>query len=201
MPWKHRMGLFLSPCACVCVWWVCACVSFPWKQVYVPESKGLGSSTHRLLLGQDGCPNGLVSSQMSSKLTPYQPDSWFWLGSWSHSSWDQALYHALHWQRGACLGFSLSPPASLSALPPLMLACCLSLSLSKQVNKLEKKVYHVLPIRWANIQKFDNTFCLQGRGGTGTFLTECKQAIIYENCRFIYPLPQQFCFWDFTEQR
>ena len=46
--------------------------------------------------------------------------SWFWLRSWSHSSWVRASRGALCWQCGACLEFSLSP--SLSALPPLALS-------------------------------------------------------------------------------
>ena len=41
-------------------------------------------------------------------------DSWFWLRSWSHSAWVGAPRRALHWQREACLGFSLSPSLCLS---------------------------------------------------------------------------------------
>ena len=45
--------------------------------------------------------------------------------------WVQALLWALHWQCGACLGFSFSP--SLSVPPPF------ALPLSQKINKLKKK--------------------------------------------------------------
>ena len=51
-------------------------------------------------------------------------NSWFWLRSWSHGSWDQAPNQAVCWQHRVCLGFFLS----ISLLLPS--TCCLSLSLS-----------------------------------------------------------------------
>ena len=65
-------------------------------------------------------------------------DSWCWLGSWSHGSWDQAPSQALCWQHEACLGFSFS--LSLSA--PLLCACSLSLSLyqNKYVNIKKRNI-------------------------------------------------------------
>ena len=69
-------------------------------------------------------------------------DSWFWLRSWSHSSWDKTPHQALGWQHGDCLGFSL--PLSLS-LPcahedSCSLTLSLSLSLSLKINKHFKKL-------------------------------------------------------------
>ena len=60
-------------------------------------------------------------------------DSWFQLRSWSHGSWVQVPSWALCWQRGACLGFSVSLSLCLSP------ACALSLSLSLKINKLALK--------------------------------------------------------------
>ena len=55
-----------------------------------------------------------------------QLSAWFWLGSWSHGLRGRVPHGALHWQCGACLGFSLYPPLPLPHM--------LSLSLSQ--NKL-----------------------------------------------------------------
>ena len=62
----------------------------------------------------------------------YASDSWFRLRSWSHGPWAQAPHQALHWQHGACLGFSLS----LSL--PLLYSCSLSFSLSLSLKKIHK---------------------------------------------------------------
>ena len=56
-------------------------------------------------------------------------DSWFWLRSWFYGSWDVVPHQALHWQRGACLGFSLSLSLSLSLW--LFPDCTLSLKINK----------------------------------------------------------------------
>ena len=59
-----------------------------------------------------GLPQGRLGGSVS-----WASDSWFWLRSWSHSSWVQAPHWALCWQHRACLGSYLSPTSLSLPLP------------------------------------------------------------------------------------